>query len=47
MQMQSIKSYLQLGKLFLIFVGGIVIIAVFSDRSPLILLSGLGAMSAL
>jgi len=47
MQMQSIKSYVQLGKLFLIFVGGIVIIAVLSDRSPLILLSGLGAMSAL
>jgi miniconductance mechanosensitive channel len=46
MQMQSIKSYVQLGKLFLIFIGSIVIIAVLSDRSPLILLSGLGAMSA-
>lgn len=46
MQMQSIKSYVQLGKLFLIFISSIVIIAVLSDRSPLILLSGLGAMSA-
>jgi miniconductance mechanosensitive channel len=46
MQMQSIKSYVQLGKLFLLFISSIVIIAVLSDRSPLILLSGLGAMSA-
>jgi miniconductance mechanosensitive channel len=46
MQMQSIKSYVQLGKLFLLFISSIIIIAVLSDRSPLILLSGLGAMSA-
>ena len=43
---RSIKSYVQLGKLALTLVGAIVIVAVLIDRSPLILLSGLGAMSA-
>jgi miniconductance mechanosensitive channel len=43
---RSIKSYVQLGKLALTFLGGIVIVAALIDRSPLILLSGLGAMSA-
>ena len=42
----SIKSYIQLAKLALVLLGGIVIIAALIDRSPLILLSGLGAMSA-
>jgi miniconductance mechanosensitive channel len=42
----SIKSYIQLAKLGLVLLGGIVIIAALIDRSPLILLSGLGAMSA-
>ena len=42
----SIKSYIQLGKLVLILLGSIIIIAALIDRSPLILLSGLGAMSA-
>ena len=45
-QLRSIKSYVQLGKLMLMFLGGIVIVATLIDRSPLILLSGLGAMSA-
>jgi miniconductance mechanosensitive channel len=43
---RSIKSYVQLGKLVLMLLGAIVIVAALIDRSPLILLSGLGAMSA-
>lgn len=43
---RSIKSYVQLGKLALTLVGAIIIVAALIDRSPLILLSGLGAMSA-
>ncbi|MBS0495058.1 MAG: mechanosensitive ion channel family protein [Proteobacteria bacterium] len=43
---RSIKSYVQLGKLALGLMGAIVIMAVLIDQSPLILLSGLGAMSA-
>ncbi|MGE4330084.1 mechanosensitive ion channel family protein [Diaphorobacter sp.] len=43
---RSIKSYVQLGKLVLTLVGAVIIVATLIDRSPLILLSGLGAMSA-
>lgn len=43
---RSIKSYVQLGKLVLLLVGAIAVVAALIDRSPLILLSGLGAMSA-
>lgn len=43
---RSIKSYIQLGKLGLAMVATVIIIAALMDRSPLILLSGLGAMSA-
>jgi miniconductance mechanosensitive channel len=43
---RSIKGYLQLGKIVLWAFGSIVIIATLIDRSPLLLLSGLGAMSA-
>jgi miniconductance mechanosensitive channel len=43
---RSIKSYVQLGKLLVGSVGAIIIVAALIDRSPLILLSGLGAMSA-
>lgn len=43
---RSIKSYIQLGKLGLAMVGTVIIIGALMDRSPLILLSGLGAMSA-
>ena len=43
---RSVKSYVQLGKLIIVLVAGIVMIASLIDRSPLILLSGLGAMSA-
>ncbi|MFT4192134.1 MAG: mechanosensitive ion channel family protein [Comamonas sp.] len=43
---RSIKSYVQLGQLLLILAGAVVMVAALIDRSPLILLSGLGAMSA-
>ena len=43
---RSVKSYVQLGKLLTMLVVGIVMIGALIDRSPLILLSGLGAMSA-
>ncbi|MFP5466242.1 MAG: mechanosensitive ion channel family protein [Gammaproteobacteria bacterium] len=42
----SIKSFIQLGKLAIGLLGAIVILGALIDRSPLILLSGLGAMSA-
>ena len=45
-KVRSIKSYVQLGKLMLILAGAIVTVALLLDRSPLIVLSGLGAMSA-
>lgn len=43
---RSIKSYVQLGQLLIILGGAVIIVATLIDRSPLILLSGLGAMSA-
>ena len=45
-RIRSIKSYIQLAKIALYVLGGICIIAALIDRSPAILLSGLGAMSA-
>jgi miniconductance mechanosensitive channel len=42
----SIKSYVQLVKLAIYILGTIVIVATLIDRSPLILLSGMGAMAA-
>ena len=45
-QTNSIKSYVQLGKLVAYGVGALLIAASIMDRSPLLLLSGLGAMSA-
>lgn len=45
-QTRSIKSYVQLGKLIAWVVGLLLIVATVLDRSPLLLLSGLGAMSA-
>jgi miniconductance mechanosensitive channel len=44
--LQSIKNYVQLGKLVLMVGAVIVTAAMLLDRSPLIVLSGLGAMSA-
>lgn len=37
---------MQLAKLFLFVFGGIVVVSILIDRSPMLLLSGLGAMSA-
>lgn len=45
-QTNSIKSYVQLGKLMAYIVGALLIAASLMNRSPLLLLSGLGAMSA-
>ena len=46
MKVRSIKSYVQLGKLVLMVAAAIVAGAALFNRSPLIVLSGLGAMSA-
>ncbi len=46
MQVRSIKSYVQLGKLLLVVAATIIAVATLFNRSPLIVLSGLGAMSA-
>ena len=43
---RSIKGYVQLAKMVLFVFSAIVIVATLIDRSPLLLLSGLGAMSA-
>jgi len=40
------RSFAQVLKIFLYFTGAILVIAVILDRSPIILLSGLGALSA-
>lgn len=45
-QSRSIKSYVQLGKLLAYGLGALLIVASILNRSPLLLLSGLGAMSA-
>lgn len=45
-QKLSLKSYIQLAKLVLIFGAVIIMIAAILNRSPLLLLSGLGALSA-
>src|SRR5690606_4166644 len=43
---KSIKSYVQVAKLTLFAITGFLILATIMDRSPVILLSGLGAMAA-
>ncbi len=43
---RSIKSYLQIGKIIVFSLATIIIVSMLIDKSPLILLSGLGAMSA-
>lgn len=45
-RLSSIKSYVQLGKIIIYVLGSILIVAALIDRSPVILISGLGAMSA-
>lgn len=46
-QTNSITSYVQLGKLIAWIVAGLLIVAALLDKSPLLLLSGMGAMSAI
>ncbi len=46
MEHRPVKGYVQIAKLVLYIVGGIVVIATLLDRSPLIFLSGIGAMTA-
>jgi miniconductance mechanosensitive channel len=43
---KPIKGYVQLAKIVLFLVSGVLIVSVLIDRSPLLLLSGLGAMTA-
>lgn len=43
---RSVKGYVQLLKILAFAVGGIVIVAILIDRSPMTLLAGLGAVSA-
>ncbi|MFP6640124.1 MAG: mechanosensitive ion channel domain-containing protein, partial [Myxococcota bacterium] len=43
---QFIGAYLQLARIFLWLVAGILIVAVLAGRSPLLMLSGIGAVSA-
>jgi len=45
-QTRPIKGYIQLAKIVLYAIAAVLIIAILLDRSPLILLSGLGAMAA-
>jgi miniconductance mechanosensitive channel len=45
-QTRSIKGYIQLGRIAVGVVGTVVIVALLVGRSPLLLISGLGAMSA-
>ncbi|MGB0133090.1 mechanosensitive ion channel family protein [Dokdonella sp.] len=44
---RSIKTYVQFIKIAIYIVGAVVVVAILIDRSPLILLSGLGALSAI
>ncbi|UCG85458.1 MAG: mechanosensitive ion channel [Gemmatimonadota bacterium] len=43
---RTIKGYVQIIKIALFIVGGIVALAALTDRSPLVMLGGLGAMTA-
>jgi miniconductance mechanosensitive channel len=43
---RPIKGYLQVVKIFLFLMAGLLVIATLMDRSPLIFLSGIGAMTA-
>ena len=45
-QARPIKGYLQVAKLLVFLLAGVLVVATLIDRSPLILLSGLGAMTA-
>jgi miniconductance mechanosensitive channel len=43
---RPIKGYIQILKLIIYLIGGIIIVSVFLGRSPMVLLSGFGAMTA-
>ena len=43
---KPIKGYLQVAKIFVYIIGGIVIIATIIEQNPLLLLSGIGALTA-
>ncbi len=45
-QILNIKSYVQISKLILNILGGIIVISIVIDKSPVYLLSGLGALTA-
>jgi miniconductance mechanosensitive channel len=45
-QTRSIKGYIQIGKLALALICGVLVLSIVIDRSPLWMLSGLGAISA-
>jgi miniconductance mechanosensitive channel len=45
-QTRSIKGYIQIGKLALALICGVLVLSIVIDRSPLWMLSGLGALSA-
>jgi miniconductance mechanosensitive channel len=45
-QTRSIKGYIQIGKLALALVCGVLVLSILIDRSPLWMLSGIGALSA-
>jgi miniconductance mechanosensitive channel len=45
-KIRPIKGYLQVAKIVLFFIGGILIISTLINQNPLILLGGLGALSA-
>ncbi len=45
-QVLNIKSYIQISKLVLNILGGIIVISIIIDRSPIFLLSGIGALTA-
>lgn len=44
---KPVKSYLQIGKIIIYIVGGIVVISTLLGKSPLTILAGLGAVSAI
>lgn len=45
-KVRPIKSFIQVARIVIFFIGGIILVAVLIGQNPLILLSGLGALSA-
>ena len=45
-ELSSIKGYLEIAQIMVVIVAGILILAVLLDRSPMVFLGGLGAMTA-